>query len=83
MLQIKHYNQQYLTEILFFILFKPLKCETSNFKSPFRFNNLESKIFPVTIFYIHSDQSLNFFIYSKTLNSNLNIDICFICQKYV
>jgi hypothetical protein len=43
---------------------------------------LESKIFPVTIFCIHSDQNLKTFIYSKTLNTNLNIDICFICQKY-
>ena len=75
-------NKQYLTEILFFILFKPLKCETSNFKSPFWFNNLESKIFPVTISCIHSGQNLKTFIYSKTLNTNLNIDICFICQKY-
>jgi hypothetical protein len=37
---------------------------------------------PVTIFCIHSDQNLKTFIYSKTLNSNINIDICFICQKY-
>ena len=41
MLQINHYNQQYLTEIFVFP-FKPLKCETSKFKSPFWFNNLES-----------------------------------------
>jgi hypothetical protein len=63
MLQIKHYNQQYLTEIFFFILFKPLKCETSNFKSPFWFNNLVKDFSNHDILYTQWSKFKNFYIF--------------------
>ena len=65
MIQIKHYNKKHLTEILFFILFKPLKHETSSMmpndlRRTLKNNSqkITTPIFPVNVLPVKHCQNL-------------------------